>query len=136
LRVDRARRPARLEVRHLLEPICREGRLPGMGTESDYRALLGAAGLQVTGVEDLSDRVKDTWPRCARALGARLLRKKRYRTFRGVRAQRRIARELDWVRSGPMRRKEHLAGHKLLMLLSSLFCFAHSRRIRAKRCIR
>jgi SAM-dependent methyltransferase len=25
------------EVRHLLQPICREGRLPSMGTEADYR---------------------------------------------------------------------------------------------------
>jgi tocopherol O-methyltransferase len=73
--------PRDWEVRHLLEPICREGRLSGMGTESDYRALLGAAGLRVTGVEDLSDRVKQTWPRCARALGARLLRTRRYRRF-------------------------------------------------------
>ena len=26
-----------MEVRYLLEPICREGRLPGMGDEADYR---------------------------------------------------------------------------------------------------
>ena len=29
--------PRPWEVRHLLEPICREGRLPGMGDEADYR---------------------------------------------------------------------------------------------------
>ena len=29
--------PTRVHRRHLLEPICREGRLPGMGTEADYR---------------------------------------------------------------------------------------------------
>jgi len=73
--------PRNWEVRHLLDPICREGRLPSMGTERDYRALLGEAGLQVTGVEDLTDRVKGTWPRGVRALGARLLREQRYRGF-------------------------------------------------------
>jgi tocopherol O-methyltransferase len=80
--------PRDWEVQHLLEPICREGRLPNMGTERDYTALLGAAGLQVTGVEDLSDRVKHTWPRCVRALGARLLRERRYRRFLASRASR------------------------------------------------
>jgi tocopherol O-methyltransferase len=80
--------PRDWEVRHLLEPICREGRLPGMGTESDYTALLGAAGLQVTGVEELSDGVKDTWPRSVRALGARLLRERRYRRFLATPASR------------------------------------------------
>ena len=36
--------PRRWEVRHLLEPICREGRLPGMGTREDYEAMAQAAG--------------------------------------------------------------------------------------------
>lgn len=69
------------EVRHLLEPICREGRLPGMGTEAEYRALLAAAGLEVSSVDDLSDRVKRTWSRCAGALAHRLLRSTEYRRF-------------------------------------------------------
>jgi len=76
------------EVRHLLEPICREGRLPGMGTEGDYRALLAAAGFEVTGVDDLSARVKGTWARCARALAAALARDPRYRRFLLSRASR------------------------------------------------
>jgi tocopherol O-methyltransferase len=68
-------------VRHLLEPICREGRLAGMGSEGDYRALLAGAGLLVTGVDDLTQSVKGTWPRCARALAWRLLVDPRYRRF-------------------------------------------------------
>lgn len=72
---------ARWEVRHLLEPICREGRLAGMGTEADYRALFDGAGLELAGVEDLTPQVKGTWPRCARALAARLARDARYRRF-------------------------------------------------------
>lgn len=52
------------EVRHLLEPICREGRLPGLGTEGDYRALAEAAGFRVAAVEDISRRVRATWTIC------------------------------------------------------------------------
>ena len=69
------------EVRHLLEPICREGRLAGLGTEGDYRAALAAAGFADVAVDDLSAQVKGTWPRCARALAARLVRDRRYRQF-------------------------------------------------------
>ena len=36
--------PRPWEVRWLLEPICREGRLPGMGDEGDYRRLAQEAG--------------------------------------------------------------------------------------------
>jgi tocopherol O-methyltransferase len=71
------------EVRHLLEPICREGRLPGMGTEGDYVGLLAGAGFEVTGVEDLSARVKETWPRCAAGVARRLATDRRYRRFLG-----------------------------------------------------
>jgi tocopherol O-methyltransferase len=73
--------PSGWQVRHLLEPICREGRLAGMGTEAEYRALLDAAGFEVTRVEELSDAVKGTWPRCAHGVARRLLRDGRYRRF-------------------------------------------------------
>ena len=35
------------QVRHLLEPICREGRLPSMGSRADYEALAAAAGFRL-----------------------------------------------------------------------------------------
>lgn len=53
------------KVRHLLEPICREGRLPSMGTREEYEAMATAAGFTVTGYEDVSRRVARTWPICA-----------------------------------------------------------------------
>jgi len=56
------------KVRHLLEPICREGRLPSLGTREDYEAMATAAGFTVTGYEDVSRRVARTWPICARRL--------------------------------------------------------------------
>ena len=58
-------RPKRWEVRHLLEPICREGRLHGMGSFSENRAWMEGAGLVVKSVEDLSRRVRPTWSRVA-----------------------------------------------------------------------
>jgi tocopherol O-methyltransferase len=56
------------KVRHLLEPICREGRLPSMGTREEYEAMAMAAGFAITGYEDVSRRVARTWPICARRL--------------------------------------------------------------------
>jgi tocopherol O-methyltransferase len=69
------------EVRHLLEPICREGRLPGMGTEAEYRALAEGAGLRVTGFEDLSARVARTWTICARRVAALVATDREARRF-------------------------------------------------------
>lgn len=63
LRVADARR---WENRHLLDPICREGRLAGMGTENDYRRWLTEAGLELERVEDFSREVERTWPVCLR----------------------------------------------------------------------
>ncbi|MFF2345131.1 class I SAM-dependent methyltransferase [Pseudarthrobacter sp. NPDC058119] len=56
------------QVRHLLEPICREGRLPSMGTREEYEAMATAAGFAVTGYEDVSRRVARTWLICAARL--------------------------------------------------------------------
>jgi tocopherol O-methyltransferase len=59
-----AERPSAWAVRHLLEPICREGRLPGMGSETDYRRFIGEAGLELEGCRDLSRQVARTWSLC------------------------------------------------------------------------
>ncbi|MET3350458.1 UNVERIFIED_ORG: tocopherol O-methyltransferase [Arthrobacter sp. UYEF1] len=59
---------SRWKVRHLLEPICREGRLPSMGTREEYEAMALAAGFAIIGYEDVSRRVARTWPICARRL--------------------------------------------------------------------
>jgi tocopherol O-methyltransferase len=53
------------KVRHLLEPICREGRLPSMGTREEYEAMARAAGFEIAGYEDVSRRVARTWTICA-----------------------------------------------------------------------
>jgi tocopherol O-methyltransferase len=61
------------KVRHLLEPICREGRLPSMGTREEYEAMATAAGFAIAGYEDVSRRVARTWTICARRLVKALL---------------------------------------------------------------
>jgi tocopherol O-methyltransferase len=70
-----------LEERYLLEPICREGRLPGMGSEAEYRAWASRAGLVVDGFEDLSARVRRTWALCTGRVARKLLTHPRYRRF-------------------------------------------------------
>ena len=73
--------PRGWEVRHLLEPICREGRLPGMGDEADYRAMAEAAGFRVELVSDISDRVRRTWSVCLRRVAGKVATETRYRRF-------------------------------------------------------
>lgn len=57
--------PKRWEIRHLLEPICDEGRLPSLGRASDYRAMAEQAGFSCTDYRDISQSVARTWAICA-----------------------------------------------------------------------
>ena len=75
---DRARA---WERRHLLEPICREGRMPGMGTEADYRGLIEGAGFAVEDVTDISREVRGTWGICLRRTARRILMEPSTRRF-------------------------------------------------------
>ena len=61
------------EKRHLLEPICTEGRLPSMGSRADYDELAARAGLVAVGYEDISRNVRRTWTVCLRRLAGRLV---------------------------------------------------------------
>ena len=67
--------------RWLLEPICREGRLPSMRTAAEYGALLAGAGLAVESFADESRRVSRTWTICLRRTAALLLRDPEARAF-------------------------------------------------------
>jgi tocopherol O-methyltransferase len=72
---------SRWKQRHLLEPICREGRLPGMGTEADYRNLFTGAGFVVEEAADVSRDVRRTWDICIRRAVAGVFTDRRVRAF-------------------------------------------------------
>lgn len=72
---------SQLEERLLLEPICRHGRIPGMGTEEEYRALASGAGFDLLAAEDISANVRRTWTICIERSAAKLFRDRRYRQF-------------------------------------------------------
>lgn len=61
------------KVRHLLEPICREGRLTSLCTREEYEAMAMTAGFAIAGYEDVSRQVGRTWRICARRLAQALV---------------------------------------------------------------
>ncbi len=71
--------PRPWHVRHLLGPICREGRLAGLATLAENRAWIEAAGLVVEQVEDWSRAVAPTWTIVARRVARGLVADGRYR---------------------------------------------------------
>lgn len=71
--------PAPWQVRHLLEPICREGRLAGLGTLAENVGWIEAAGLAVEATEDWSRQVAPTWTVVARRVLRGLATDARYR---------------------------------------------------------
>jgi tocopherol O-methyltransferase len=74
-------RPSSWEVKYILKPICLEGRLPSLGSESEYRSLATAAGFDIEYCEDLSRQVRRTWSICTYRVVAKLLTQARYRRF-------------------------------------------------------
>ena len=73
--------PPAWERRLLLEPICREGRLRGMGSAAEYDRLARSAGLLPVNFQDVSKQVKRTWPVCAGRALKGLIRWPSYRQF-------------------------------------------------------
>ena len=80
--------PNPVEIRHLLEPICREGRLPSMGTREDYEALAGDAGFVPLRYDDVSRQVRRTWSICAGRAARRLATDRAFRRFAFARTTR------------------------------------------------
>jgi tocopherol O-methyltransferase len=71
----------RWERRHLIQAICREGRLCGMGTADGYQRLARANGLESLTHQDLSGRVKRTWPVCVGRVARGVVRDPSYVRF-------------------------------------------------------
>lgn len=73
--------PPAWQVRHLLEPICRGGRLPSLGSETDYRRYLEDAGFVIEKFQDSSAQVKKTWSLCVIRFLRNLVIKPSYARF-------------------------------------------------------
>jgi tocopherol O-methyltransferase len=65
----------------LLEPICREGRMPQLGSASDYEALAQQAGFRIEQFEDITRAVERTWPAIVRRLVLKFATEPRYVRF-------------------------------------------------------
>jgi tocopherol O-methyltransferase len=73
-----AEEPRSWELRHLLEPICREGSLPDLASETDFRRWISARGFDLERFDDLSGNVSRTWSLCMTRFARGLLHKPRY----------------------------------------------------------
>ena len=65
----------------LLEPICREGRMPIMGTAGEYEGIGQEAGFVFENFEDVSSEVARTWREITRAFAWKLIRRPDYLRF-------------------------------------------------------
>jgi tocopherol O-methyltransferase len=74
-------RPTARQQALLLEPICREGRMPHMADELEYRRLAEAAGFRIERFQDVTRQVESTWPRIAHTFLVKLLGNPRYLKF-------------------------------------------------------
>lgn len=91
--------PSEAAVRYLLEPICREGRLAGMGSAAENRAWIEGAGLRVRRFEDWSARVARTWTVCIARAAHRLATDPDARRFVREAPERVFARALVRIRA-------------------------------------
>jgi tocopherol O-methyltransferase len=73
--------PTSRQRRWLLEPVCREGRMPNMGTVADYESLGANAGFSLTRFQDITKSVARTWPAIVRRFIAKLATNPRYISF-------------------------------------------------------
>jgi tocopherol O-methyltransferase len=60
--------PSAWAQRWLLEPICEEGRMPQLGTVSDYHSLAEASGFAAEKFQDITRNVARTWSAIVRTL--------------------------------------------------------------------
>ena len=71
--------PTAWQIKHLIEPICYEGRLAAMGSADEYREMMQASGLMVVEDEDWSRQVQKTWSICLRRLVGKVFSSSQYR---------------------------------------------------------
>ncbi|CAN5512628.1 methyltransferase domain-containing protein [soil metagenome] len=76
-----ADQPSSRSVRWLLEPICREGRMPQLATAGEYQSLAGSAGFSSERFQDITRAVERTWPAIVRRLLGKFVTSPRYLKF-------------------------------------------------------
>jgi tocopherol O-methyltransferase len=76
-----AERPSPLSVRYLLEPICREGRLPGLCNGEEYVDMARQAGFSLVQFSDISRKIRRTWSICARRLAMKFVTDAHFRAM-------------------------------------------------------
>ena len=72
--------PKRWELKHLLKPICSEGRLR-LCEESEYRALMEGVGFRNYHFEEITEAVKKTWTICIKRCVWKFLTDPKYLKF-------------------------------------------------------
>lgn len=76
-----AEKPGARAERWLLEPICRDGRMPHLGSANDYEQLAASAEFKLENFDDLTRRIERTWPAIVRRLLAKFIMHPRYLRF-------------------------------------------------------
>ena len=76
-----AEEPSGRAKRWLLEPICREGRMPHLGSATEYHSLGQAAGFKLQEFRDLTQSVARTWLAIVRRLLVKFATDPRYLRF-------------------------------------------------------
>lgn len=85
--------PSSLAVRHLLKPICYEGRFTGLVNRSELETLLSGSGLELESLVNIGPNVKKTWRVILARLAWRVLSRHDYRKFliQTLKSDRRLA---------------------------------------------
>lgn len=73
--------PSKFQNDYLLEPICREGRLPSMGSAEEYKQWMAEAGFQNIRFTDLTTKVKKTWSICVQRSLKKFFSDKQFRHY-------------------------------------------------------
>lgn len=76
-----AEQPSQCAARWLLEPICLEGRMPHLGTATEYQLIAASRGFCVQDSQDITEGVQRTWPAIVRRLILKFASEPRYLRF-------------------------------------------------------
>jgi tocopherol O-methyltransferase len=70
-----------LAIRHLLEPMCREGRLASLVTASELKTFAESEGFSVEEFSEVGRQVKKTWLVISFRVAGKIVTQKKYRRF-------------------------------------------------------